>query len=384
MDAAKTAAALLIGILVGIAAGYLALGGHGAATAATVTETTATTKTITSPVTVTATVTSTTVTTKVATTTTTATSVKTVVKTRVVLVDALGHTVTLPAPARRVVSLAPSITEEIVMMNLSSRLVGVDSFSKKIPGVPSTAVDVGGFWNPSPEKILAARPDLVLACSGVPQQEKMANQLSEQGVRVFFLRCDRARGWSDIAWDVSAIGTLLGAQEAAEKLNHWMTTRVEEIQRSVANETKPSIALVVYLGDKGVWIAGGGTFQDTMIATAGARNVYHSVYGWQMVSYEDLIAKNPSYIFITVMGGRDAANKTLEKIAGTPLASTKAAKEGHICIIYDGLTDAANRPSPRAVLAAQALAATLHPGKVQPPKGIEGIICGAPAAAKQG
>jgi len=358
-------AAALALLLVGIAVGYLAATGSRGG-AATVERPSVSTVTRTVTNTLTATVTAT------RTETTTTTTSRLVVE----IVDALGRVVTLNGPAKRVVSLAPSITEEIVEMNATGRLVGADSFSKKVPGVPAGVADVGGYWNPSAEKILSLRPDLVLACSGVPSQERLARQLEEAGTRVFFTRCDRARDWRDIEWDVEAIGRLLGAQRGAEKLVAWMESRISGLEASLANTTRPKVALLVYLQDRGAWVAGGGTFQDTLVSTAAAVNVFHGLYGWQMVSYEDIVAKKPDFVVATAPGGRDAAAKTLAKLSETPIASTSAWRTGHVCVAYGGVVDALNRPAPRAVLAAEALASLLHPGKAAWPKELGGgFLC---------
>jgi len=372
-------AAVLAALVVGIALGYLALGGGAAPAAGTeqpATVTVTNERTIVSTRLSATTVTQTVVTSTVVSTTVT----KTLTTERLVLVDALGRTVTLEEPPERLVSLAPSITEEIVMLNASSRLVGVDSFSKNIPGVPADVVDVGGYWSPSPEKIIQAKPDLVLACSGVPAQERLANQLEPAGLKVFFTRCDRSRDWRDIEWDVAALGKLLAAEQAATKLIAWMEESLAGLAESLANVTRPTLALIVYLQDKGAWVAGGGTFQDTVVATAGASNVFHSLYGWQMVGYEEIVAKNPSYIVATTMGDAAAANKTLQRIAATPVAETDAWRSGHVCVAYGDLVDALSRPSPRAVLAAQALAALLHPDHVEKPGSLKGwFICNQPS-----
>ena len=373
-----------------VAVGYVAVSGRsGGATVSTVVSTVVVEKTVTT--TVPETVTLTTATTSTISRTVVATSTvtrqvtetvtATVERTRIVLVDALGRRVELEGSAERVVSLAPSITETILMLNMSSKLVGVDSFSKKMPGVPENVVDVGGFWQPSPEKIAEARPDLVLACSGVPRQEALAEQLAGEGFKVFFLRCDRARDWRDIEWDTEAVATLLGNVSAGERLVAWMEERLARLAEALTelNESRPSTALIVYLSPNGIWVAGGGTFQDTMISTAWGSNVYHSLYGWQMVSYEDLASKNPETLLLTAPDKTGAA-KALEKLEQTPLAGIRAWKSGRVCVLYGPAADAVSRPSPRAVYGAELLAVLLHPainGTLDTPKELlGGTLCG--------
>ncbi len=363
----------------GVAGGYCVVPPRDtAATPTTVTVPSTTTKTLVETTTKTVTKTSATTVTTVHTATVTAT------RTKIVLVDALGRTIVLEEPARRVVSLAPSITETVCMMGLCNRLVGVDKYSLGVKGLPKNVTVVGGYWNPSPEKILEARPDLVLGCAGVPNQERLARLLEQEGLRVFFLRCDMSRTWSDIEWDVRAVGTLLGNETAADRVVAWMEGVLGNLSRELVNVTRPRVALLVWLQANGAWVAGGGTFQDTIISTAGAVNAFHNLYRWQMVSYEQILAAKPDYIVVTTMGGREAAIKKLESLESTPLNETKAFREGHVCVVYGDADNALSRPSPRAVLAAWLLAHMLHPDRVPAPKGLEGYVCLAELSSMKG
>lgn len=70
-----------------------------------------------------------------------------------------------PAPARRIVSLAPSATEILFALGAGDRLVGVCSYCDypaEVAGLPR----VGTFTSPSIESIIAARPDLVIGARG--------------------------------------------------------------------------------------------------------------------------------------------------------------------------------------------------------------------------
>lgn len=299
----------------------------------------------------------------------TSTATVTATATRIVLVDALGRSIVLEKPAERIVTLAPSITEDVCSLGLCSRIVGLDSYSKTVEGVPSNATVVGGYWNPSPEKIAALHPDLVLACSGVPYQERMAPQLEQLGIRVFFLRCDRARDLNDIYWDLRAVATLLGRPEAADKVIEGMRERVARLEEALANMTRPSVALLVYLQKNGAWVAGGGTFQDTLVNLAGGTNVFHSLHGWQMVGYEEILSKNPDYIVVTGMSPADY-NRTIALFESTPLKNARAFREGHVCVLYGEAANRLNRPSPGVVDAAYLLAHLLHPDKVEAPAGL--------------
>jgi iron complex transport system substrate-binding protein len=76
--------------------------------------------------------------------------------------DDLGHDVTLPRPAQRIVSLAPHATEALFAAGLGARVVGAVSYSDYPPEARAIP-RVGGYNNLDVERIAALAPDLVIA-----------------------------------------------------------------------------------------------------------------------------------------------------------------------------------------------------------------------------
>ena len=295
--------------------------------------------------------------------TTTTLETKTLIHTVPVLVDAVGNTLQLSEYPERVASLAPSITETICILGECSRVVAVDSFSKKVEGLPGDVVDVGGYWSPSLEAILSVDPDIVFLCSGVPPHEHIGRQLIDQGVLVFYLRCDRSRHIDDIVWDIESIAKILGVESKTlvSSIRERASRLVEQI--TAANLTPYSVALVVYMDEKSVWVAGGGTFQDYVLNMAGGANVFSELYGWQMVGFEHLVAENPDYVFITTMGPGDV-ERLKSIVERTPLADSEAYTSGRICVLYGEAADVISRPGPRLADAAYLLAWIMYRDKL--------------------
>lgn len=78
-------------------------------------------------------------------------------------VDALGRPFRLPRDPQRIVSLIPSITELLFSLGLDPRIVGVTKFCTHPPEGVAKKEKVGGEKNPDLQKILALRPDLIVA-----------------------------------------------------------------------------------------------------------------------------------------------------------------------------------------------------------------------------
>lgn len=103
----------------------------------------------------------------------------------IVMTDGLGRTVTLAAPAQRVVSLAPSNTEILFAVGAGGQVVGRDNFSN----YPPEALELpglGDFMGFSIEQIVALNPDLVLLAEIHPPE--LVKSLEDAGLTVYYLK----------------------------------------------------------------------------------------------------------------------------------------------------------------------------------------------------
>src|SRR5687768_5948246 len=79
--------------------------------------------------------------------------------------DGTGEHVIYGQNAKRIVSLAPSVTEMLYFLGFGSRVVGRSSYCNYPPEVLKVA-SVGGFVDASIEKIVSLEPDIVVAYKG--------------------------------------------------------------------------------------------------------------------------------------------------------------------------------------------------------------------------
>ena len=125
--------------------------------------------------------------------------------------DDAGHAVVLAAPARRVVSLGPHLTEMAFAVGAGDALVGVIRYSDFPPAATSLPV-VGDAHAVDFERIVAAKPDLVLVWgSGLNERHK--SRLRSLGLTVYESEIRHAQG---IANTLRRLGTLLGRSPAAD------------------------------------------------------------------------------------------------------------------------------------------------------------------------
>ena len=167
--------------------------------------------------------------------------------------------------ARRVVTIAPSLTEMVRALGAGGTLVGVSRFDVD----PSVAKlpRVGGFVDPSVEAVVSLRPDLVLVQPG-PGNRRPVEKLAELGIPVLLLPLHTV---ADTLAALREVGRALGRQKEAEALvSSLEATRARIRERARA---RPSPRVLLVYGFEPLVVAGPGSFADELLRDAGATNV---------------------------------------------------------------------------------------------------------------
>jgi len=201
------------------------------------------------------------------------------------------------APAHRIVSLAPSITELLFALGAGEQLVGRTTYCKYPPAaleVPS----VGDGLNPSVEAIVARHPDLVVLYRS-PHTEAAARQLEALGVRTLVIHHDRLEDIAETARQLGA-ATGLGAAGAA-----IARTIDSTLAAPPPPDLRTQLAYVVW--DNPPIVIGGGSYLDQLTRLAGAANAFHDIgTPSATVSLETIAARDPDWIAV-VREGDDTA-----------------------------------------------------------------------------
>ncbi|GAB4497933.1 MAG: ABC transporter substrate-binding protein [Anaerolineales bacterium] len=268
--------------------------------------------------------------------------------------DGLGREVTLAAPAQRIVTLAPSLTEFVFAVGAGEQLVGRDELSD----FPAEAADVASigstFGAVNTEAILALEPDLVLAAEiNTPEQ---VQELESLGLTVYYL--SNPLTYDELYEQVKLFGQLTGHEDEATALAESLATRVEAVESAVANVTeKPTVFYEIDGTDPAKpWTTGPGTFMNTMISMAGGVNIGGVLSDpFAQISVEEIVAQDPKIILL----GDTLYGVTIESIAERAgWGDLSAVKEGNIYAFDDNL---ASRPGPRMVDGLEELLKILHP-----------------------
>ena len=124
--------------------------------------------------------------------------------------DDMGREVTIDKVPQRIVSLAPSHTEILFALGLGDRIVGVTRYCN-YPEEAKEKEKIGGFATPDLEKIIALKPDLILAKGTL--QKSLVTKLEERGQTVFWIYPHTV---SDILESFERIGKITGSSSAAQ------------------------------------------------------------------------------------------------------------------------------------------------------------------------
>lgn len=266
----------------------------------------------------------------------------------VTITDDASRSITIKAEPARIVSLAPANTEIAFALGLGDKVVGVTSYDD-YPSQVASITKVGDFAGPNVEAIAAARPDLILATSGV--QADVVKKLESLGATVVVLDPQTLDG---VYTDISRVGRATGRSAKANDIISGMKADVQSIRASVAGS--PTVSAFIEIGQNPLFTAGKGTLMDELITLAGGTNVVTQP-GYVGYSSEQLIKANPEVYFATKGSSSDPA--AIEKRPG--FSALSAVKNGRVVILDDSLV---SRGGPRIVDGLKEIALGLHPGMV--------------------
>lgn len=267
------------------------------------------------------------------------------------ITDATGTEIYLEKAPERLVSLAPSNTENAFALGLGSKVVGVtdwDNYPEEVKKIEK----IGGL-EPNVEKILSLEPDLVIA--HVSANHKSIQPLRDAGLRVLAL--PDSKSFDGVYEALRMLGKATGTQDKAEEVIQQMEQKKAAITAKVAGLSEKEKVKVWVEVSPDLHTAGRGTFIDDLIRLAGGINVAAEEEGWVQLSEEQVIAAQPDVI-ITTYGGYETKKPSEQIRARKAWADLPAVKENRI---YDVNSDLVSRPGPRLVEGLEQVAKCLYP-----------------------
>jgi len=264
----------------------------------------------------------------------------------IVVTDDAGRVVRLARPARRVVALMPSGTETLIALGATAQIVGRTDFDTDpaVVALPS----VGGGIDPSLERLLALRPDLVLGWE--TEKPQLRERLRELGIPVFAVRTTDT---TDVFRAIGNLGRLTGHAPAADALAARIRGELAAVRASVAGLPRRSALFIVW-NDPPMTV-GPGTFVSQLIDVAGGRSLFPEVaQPWPTVSLEEIVRRQPDVVLVPV--GESGSPRM--DVKGPGWRELRALRGRGPALLP---ADLVNRPGPRLGEAARRIRDAIHP-----------------------
>jgi iron complex transport system substrate-binding protein len=248
-------------------------------------------------------------------------------------------------PPRRVIALAPSLTDVLVALGAADRLVGVTRVDRapEVAKVPR----VGGFLDPNPEIILGLRPDLVLWVTdggALPAVRRVA-ELASGAFPVLAIPIVTV---ADVSAAARLVGEALGDPAGGAALAARMDGAVERLRTRAAGLPRRRVLFVV--GRDPLVVAGPGSFPDELLRLAGCENAVGGARPWPVYPVELAVGGNPDLVIDAAL---DEPADGIQRLAAVP-----AVRAGRVVRLS---SDDLLRAGPRMIAALDELFLALHP-----------------------
>lgn len=262
--------------------------------------------------------------------------------------DETGRTIEVPARIERIVSLAPNLTEIIYALGLEARLVGVTTLCD-FPPQAQAKPKVGDVINPSLEKVLELKPNLVLGTTAGNRRETV-EALERLGVPLYGIDPRSVRGILD---SIRHVAELAGAPQAARDPTARLEARLAALEER-RSPSRPRVLFIIWL--EPLVTIGRDTFLNDVLDRAGAQSATVDLEpSWPRLSLEEVIERDPDYL---VLPHSDSLAASLARLSPQdPWRRLRAVEQNRIIWVDDAVL----RPGPRIVDTIEELARALHP-----------------------
>ncbi len=260
--------------------------------------------------------------------------------------DDTGHSLVLEMPARRIVSLAPHITELLFAAGAGAAVVGVVAYSD-YPPAAQPLPRVGGYDRLDLERILALQPDLVVAwksgnISGPVQR------LQALGVPVYY---SEPRSLVDIPHDLIRFGQLAGTEAVAQQAAAEFQDGLQVLRARYAGARPVRVFYEIW--HQPLMTVNGTHLISDVIRLCGGENIFADLSTLApQVSVEAVLAADPEVIIASGMATEHP--EWLDEWRAWPQLA--AVRGGHLYVIPPDLIQ---RHTPRILQGAEQLCTRL-------------------------
>jgi iron complex transport system substrate-binding protein len=214
--------------------------------------------------------------------------------------DDTGATITLKAPAQRIVALAPHIVENLYVIGAGAQIVAAVDYSDH-PEAAKKLPRVGGYDKFDVESVLVKKPDLIIGwASGNPVAQ--VDKLRVLGVPIYLTQPNR---FEDVAQELRQLGRLTGRDKEAETAAANFLARLDKLRKT--NAAKPKVRVFYQIWQTPLMTIGGGQIISSAIDACGGENVFASIKGMAAQISDEAVLAADAEVFVA--GGMGEVRK---------------------------------------------------------------------------
>jgi iron complex transport system substrate-binding protein len=212
------------------------------------------------------------------------------------VVDDTGATVRLAQPAKRIVSLAPHITETLFAAGAGERIVGTVDYSD-YPEAAKKLPRVGGYSSFDLEAVVALKPDLIVSFHSGNAPAHI-EKLRGLGFPIYISQPNRI---ADVASEIERLGVLAGTSAIGNAAAGQFRARHAGLQKRYAS--RPPVRTFYQIWKQPLMTIGGKQIISDVVRLCGGENVFAALPTMApTVTVEAVIAANPEAIIASGMG----------------------------------------------------------------------------------
>lgn len=198
----------------------------------------------------------------------------------------------------KIISLSPGVTDILVDLNMSDKIIAADTFSKDI--LEKNNIDVSNIFdmlNPDAEKIISLDSDIIFINNLTAFYTKNSLLSLSNPTIITITNSETLKGIED---DIYFLGKVLNADDRAKEVVSNMRTKIKEIKDIGDAITNKKTVYFEISALPNLYSFGSNVYLDDIINIIGAKNIFSNRNEWISVSEEDVVYLNPDIIFTSV------------------------------------------------------------------------------------
>ncbi|MFC3033414.1 cobalamin-binding protein [Pseudoalteromonas fenneropenaei] len=194
--------------------------------------------------------------------------------------------------AQRIIALAPHIVENLYVIGAGERIVGTVEYAD-FPEAANAIPRIGGYHGISMEKLLALKPDLVIAWQTGNKQTDL-DKIAALGIPVVYSHTHEI---ADVAKELREFGQLTGLEVEAEKQAQQFETRFKTLQDKYQSEMR--LAVFYQLWPEPMMTIGRNTWVHQLLEICQVDNVFADASSdYPQIGIENVIHAKPQVIIL--------------------------------------------------------------------------------------